>query len=145
MKATIFIIKKVLRFCYRYVIALAFVFLLSSFITLGVNILNKTTVNILINDIRNNHLSITFIFSLAGYLVIWLLSSFIGYIEAFANNIFRLKVDVFMQKLFMKKINETDQELFLIHPSWKNIHLSTIIQIEQVYLFSKYLLLYSVI
>lgn len=112
MKATIFIIKKVLRFCYRYVIALAFVFLLSSFITLGVNILNKTTVNILINDIRNNHLSITFIFSLAGYLVIWLLSSFIGYIEAFANNIFRLKVDVFMQKLFMKKINETDQELF---------------------------------
>jgi len=112
MKYTIAILSKIFRFCFKYILGLIFIFLFSSFITVGVNWLNKLVINQLVLDLPSNKISLLFYILLSSYLIIWILSNFIGYLEAFANNLFRLKVDIFIQELLMVKVVKMKQEKF---------------------------------
>ena len=109
MKYTVWVLRKVIRFCFKYIIGLMAVFLFSSFITVSVNFLNKLVVNEILQKTSLNYI---FYLILFAFLLVWLLSRFIGYLEAFANNLFRLKVDMFLHKILMKKSVDTEQEMF---------------------------------
>lgn len=113
MKSVLWIMKKIFKYCWKYVFLLGFVFLISSLIQVSVSFLNKLVVNELLINIGENKLSVIFIFLLISYLLAWLISLLIGYLHAFANNLFRLKIDVFIQKIFMRKSSEFQQEKFL--------------------------------
>ncbi len=113
MKATIWVLRKVLRYRVKYVIFLAFVFLLSSFVTVGINVVNREIVDSLTNGEVFNSIQMIIISLLVIYVFLNIFSMFMGYLQALGNNIFRLKVDVFIQKLLMKKSTEIRQERFL--------------------------------
>ncbi len=112
MKQTVWIMTRVLRYCFKYILGLVLVFSFSSLIRVGVNFLNRNVINELTENAAAGRISVLFFICLICYLVVWLLSIFQGYLEAFANNLFRLKVDVFMQKIFMKKSVQITQERF---------------------------------
>lgn len=119
MKYTLWIMQKVFRFCFKYILGLMFVLLLSSGISVGINLLNKNVVNELVQILPQGELSPLFVVLLFAYLFVWLVSKFLGILQAFANNLFRLKVDVFMHKLFMQKSIETPQERFFDTSFWE--------------------------
>jgi len=112
MKKTLWIVTKIIRHRFKYIFGLVFTFLVSSFIAVLVNLLNKSVINTLIRDTELNELSALLIGLVIAYITVSFLSNFLGFLQAFANNLFRLKVDVFMQEVLMKKSINTSQERF---------------------------------
>lgn len=112
MKETFWVLRKIFRNCSRYIIGYVFIALLSTAITVGVNLLNRSLLNRLVQDTAGGSLSGASLGLAVSYIAAWLCSTFIGFFLAFGNNLFRLKVDVFLQKLFMYKSIRTDQDRF---------------------------------
>lgn len=112
MKETFWVLRKIFRNCSRYIIGYVFIALLSTAITVGVNLLNRSLLNRLVQDVAVGSLSGASVGLAASYIAVWLCSTFIGFFLAFGNNLFRLKVDVFLQKLFMYRSIRTDQGRF---------------------------------
>jgi len=112
MKKTLWIVTKIIRHRFKYIFGLVFTFLVSSFIAVLVNLLNKSVINTLIRDTELNELSALLIGLVIAYITVSFLSNFLGFLQAFANNLFRLKVDVFMQEVLMKKSINSSQERF---------------------------------
>ena len=112
MKKTLWVIRKAIKHCFKYVLGLVLVMIISTAISIGINIINKNMINMVVDGIAIGRISKILIFVIFLYIFIWIFSNFIGYLQAFANNLFRLKVDVFMQKIFMYKSNKINQESF---------------------------------
>lgn len=110
IKKVVYIIRLAIKQCYLHVISYIIILLVSSFLSIIVNIINQNMVNEISSSME---VSSIFIGLTIAYVSLFFINSSAGFLVVMGSNSFRLTVDKAFYNLFILKTNKQNQENFL--------------------------------
>lgn len=113
LKKTLWIFTKSLRFCFWPIVFSVFFLVVSSLLSLIMNIINKDIINILEKSQQLGKLDSLFIGLILAYLTIYFFQYSAKFLHTLIDNNFRFSIDELFHKIFMWKAYNTSQTDFL--------------------------------